>query len=79
MPALTASPKATRLLADQRVMPAGTAAVYIVRGDHDIYTVTIGENALSCDCPAVAGCSHREAAALLHDALTAEGLAGVPS
>lgn len=82
MTVLSASPKATRLLAEQRVMPAGLAALYTVRGDHDTYTVTIGEpgtGVLSCTCPAVAGCSHREAATLLHGVLVAEGLAGVTS
>ncbi len=78
----TASPKATRLLADCRVAPAGLAALYTVQGDHDTYNVTIGETGtgvLSCTCPAVAGCSHREAATLLHGVLVAEGLAGVTS
>jgi hypothetical protein len=77
MPALTASPKATRLR-DKRVEPAGLAAVYRVEGDHGTYTVTIGEHdTLSCSCPAVAGCSHLEATTILHNALVAEGLAGV--
>lgn len=79
MPALGASPKATRLLAQVRVLPGGAATVYNVKGDHSYYRVLIADGWSSCSCPAVAGCSHLEAATLLHSALAAEGLTGCAS
>ncbi len=70
------SAKARRLLAQQRVMPAGTATAYDVAGDHGGYRVFLGDGWRFCPCPAHRElCSHVEAALILHAALCAEGLA----
>lgn len=70
---MNASAKATRLLAECRVDPAGVAAVYDVVGDSgDTYRVIVGDGWAQCPCPAHRElCSHAEAAILLHDALVA--------
>lgn len=69
---MTASAKATRLLSEARLQPAGIAAVYTVKGDHDTYRVIVGDGWTQCPCPAHRElCSHAEAAQLLHDALVA--------
>ncbi len=74
--AVAASLKARRMLAEQRVMPAGTAAAYNVEGDHGSYRVLLGAGWTSCSCPALRElCSHVESALILHAALVAEGLA----
>ena len=67
-----ASPKAVRLLAECKVKPAGGAAVYFVEGTHDTYRVILGDGFATCECPALRGCSHLEAATLLHEALAVE-------
>lgn len=65
-----ASGKVVRLLADARVMPAGTAAVYRVKGDHGEYITVLGEDITFCSCAANRElCSHVQAAELLHGAL----------
>ncbi len=80
MATLTASRKATRLLAEQRVMPIGAATVYEVRGDHDTYRVILGTDWAICPCPAHRElCSHVESARLLDDALAADVLASLVS
>ncbi len=77
---MMAPAKVTRLLAETRVMPAGTATVYDIAGDHGSYVVVLGRNIELCTCPGFTrshGCTHLIAARLLHDALTAEGVVGV--
>lgn len=62
--------KAIRLLAEARVKPAGTAAVYEVAGDNGTYRVVVGDGWTQCPCPANRElCSHAIAAGHLHDAL----------
>ncbi len=74
--AVATSSKARRLLAQQRVMPAGIAAVYDVEGDHGGYRVVLGDGWTFCPCRAHRElCAHVEAALILHGALRAEGLA----
>ncbi len=68
--ARTASTKVRTLLAEARVMPAGTAAVYEVAGDNATYRVIVGDGWTQCPCPANReACSHAIAAGHLHDAL----------
>ncbi len=63
----TASAKVVRLLTEGRVMPAGTASAYDVRGDHGTYRVIVGDGWTQCPCPAHRElCSHAESALLLH-------------
>jgi hypothetical protein len=67
-----ASFKAIRMLRECRVMPAGTAAVFDVRGDHGRYHTVIGDGFAFCDCPhrsEFVACSHIESAMLLHAAM----------
>lgn len=61
--------KAIRLLIEGRVVPAGAAAAFTVRGDHGSYTVVICDNGVGfCSCPARGACSHIQAASLMQDA-----------
>lgn len=72
------SAKVRRLLADKRVLPAGAATAYDVRGDHGQYRVLLGDRWTHCDCPAQRErCSHVEAALLLDAALRRDECAGV--
>lgn len=64
--------KTSRLLEEARVMPAGAAAVYRVRGDHGMHSVFLHSDYAHCTCPAHDACSHLRAAELLHDALSAQ-------
>ena len=73
---ITATAKVRRLLAEQRVMPAGPATAYRVRGDHATYIVAISDTFDSCTCPAHGDCSHRQATRILHAALSDAGVAG---
>ncbi|MDP2711038.1 MAG: hypothetical protein Q8O56_07445 [Solirubrobacteraceae bacterium] len=75
---MTASFKARRLLAEQRLFPIGAATAYTVVGDDGTYRVVIGDGWAMCPCPEHRElCTHVEAALLLDAALCAEGLAGV--
>ncbi len=66
--------KAVRLLASGAITPAGAAAVFTVRGDHDTYTTVVGDGFGLCTCPHPGECSHLAAARLLNDAMV-DGLA----
>lgn len=64
--------KTAVLLEEARVMPAGAAAVYRVRGDHATYSVFLHADYAHCTCRSTERCSHLRAAELLHTALEAQ-------
>jgi hypothetical protein len=56
--------KARRLADEGRVVEVTATRTFAVKGDHDVYLVTVSPDGAECSCPAYGECSHARAAVL---------------